>query len=662
MDHIDCLALSEILNNFIYLYALSALLSGVDDERYTEVPLRWLRVYDGGEFRSTKDVVIVKVDEDVAGKLGRDAIRINDEYYLAYKDVECGLKTIPSIKGAFKGVRLLKLSDICFEACGVGLMGSYGEYKYKVVRTSGGWRVCVFYSGRSDSFWREAVITNNTVEEVASRLNIPTDLAKVISDSMRITIEDNHLPSIVINDKLVTIMPIRGGHALLVISGAGGGIVDLRLINQLTIRVNVDDFIVERDYSGSIIDGSLPSLELAYGVLDSLKGTVTWSSAYNYVSGLIDKYTHLEGVGKVLATLYAIAQAFFDLTPTFPILRIVSESGSIGRRLARVIGAFAPIAYELAGPIDASLCRIINTLHPLIIINVDKAKISSRTALLLKAGYERGSMVLCPGGGAFNLYGPRVIVSRPVRLNLPGDIALGIIEVHAAESLDESYPLEVNGGDRVKALGMVISLKVRYWREFLSAYDKLRMSITGVSQEVKDAYAPLLAVAYLYSREVGDLSLLRGVLSHMFNAIKGHYSGSGVEQAVAKLVVNGILRLIASGRVIVSGGVVEASSRDIAGAMGFRDNRTRLKIGHFMRRAPFKVRTINSMGHGKFIISIEKLYEYVKNKNIDIELSASELEELSKATGLDWSSLNKEALIEGILGKIMDNISRGSRG
>ena len=108
---------------------LTRLVAGMNSEEEVLDALRKLKAYENGVFKSIDRLIIVKIGKDTAKRLRPDAIRINEEYYLAYKNTECGVEAVKEAEGTLKGVKLLRLSSICLEECGNGVSGIYGKYE-----------------------------------------------------------------------------------------------------------------------------------------------------------------------------------------------------------------------------------------------------------------------------------------------------------------------------------------------------------------------------------------------------------------------------------------------------------------------------------------------------------------------------------------------------
>ncbi len=497
---------------------------------------------------------------------------------------------------------------------------------------------------------------------------------------------DAILPSVVVSDRLVVMLPFvasyleegearRGLLALVIVSDSNGNIETVDYVRN-PVTVEAGDKTVYRDFLDRValseaLERVLPGAELVRRIGEGAKSgrNVTWSEALELAERLIDKYAYVEGRNRTLAALYTIAQTFYDLVPIFPILRIIGEMGSGKRQLANAIAASAPVSITVVQPTEAALYRLVDAFHPLLII--DESKINEDMALLLNAGYERDKFVprarVTENGKTvievFNFYSPKIIVSRPGKLNLPEDTVSRTIEVYMQRVTGRVFPPEVDPRDHEEAVATLLLLKARRWREFLEAYNQLKEVLVGVDPRARDTYLPLLTVAYLATREKGDLSLFTEVLEDMAAAAEER-AGVAYHQ---KLAIVGILRHL-TGNTSLDGVVklVSVSVKDIESALGMRlDSGLKVKIGKFLNEAPFKTSKNRSGGYTRYVVDVEKLYQYVKSYNVDLSmLSGEELERLEKATSLDWRGIgfNRDEWAKSIIGKLFGGNNGGSPG
>ena len=497
---------------------------------------------------------------------------------------------------------------------------------------------------------------------------------------------DAILPSVVVGDRLVVMLPFvatyleerearRGLLALVIVSDSDGNVETVDYVrNPVTVEVGgktvYRDFLVRVALSEAV-ERILPGVELVRRIGEEVRSgrSVTWSEALELAGRLIDRYAHVEGRNRLVATLYAVAQAFYDLVPIFPILRIIGEMGSGKRQLANAIAAFAPVSITVVQPTEAALYRLVDAFHPLLVI--DESRIDGDMALLLNAGYERDKYV--PRARAtedgkmaidvFNFYSPKVIVSRPGKLNLPEDTVSRAIEVYMQRVTGRVFPPEVDTRDHEEAVATLLLLKARRWREFLEAYNQLKEVLAGVDPRARDTYLPLLTVAYLAAREKGDLSLFTEALEDLAEAAEER-AGVAYHQ---KLAIVGILKYLTINTTL--DGVVKlvsVSVKEIEGALGTRlDSGLKVKIGKFLNEAPFKVSKGRSGGYTRYVVDVEKLYQYVKSYNVDLSmLSDEELERLEEVTSLDWRGIgfNRDEWVRSVIDRLFGGNSGGSPG
>jgi len=514
---------------------------------------------------------------------------------------------------------------------------------------------------------------------------------KIVSSEDVIILTDNEakdviLPSMVINNKLVTMIPFiatyidadmdneprRGLLILIIITNDKGNIVKVdRVRNPIMLEVDgksiYKDFL-ERMTLNEAIARILPNVDLINRLYEEIKkgSSASWTEADELVEKLLSKYVYIKGRDRILAKLYAIAQVFYDLIPLFPMLRDIGEMGSGKRQLANVIAACTAISITVVQPTEAALYRLVDAFHPLVVI--DESKIDDDISMLLNAGFEKDKFVprarIVEEGkitiDIFNFYSPKIIVSRPGRLNLPEDTISRTIEIYMQRVANKVYPLEIDPKDREEAVTTLLLLKIRRWKEFIDAYDMLREELVGIDPRTRDTYLPLITVAYLIARERNDPSLFVEVVEDM---IKTAEERAGVTH-YQRLAIVGILKHVVSNSTL-NGMVklVSISTKDIASALGMKlDGSTRIRIGKFLREAPFKVSISKSGGYTKYLIDLEKLYQYVLSYGVDISmLTDEELEKLEKVTGLSWKgvSFNKDDWIKSIVEKLFGGTKQG---
>jgi len=496
--------------------------------------------------------------------------------------------------------------------------------------------------------------------------------------------KDIVLPSAIVDDKLVTMIPFtatyidedgemrRGLLVLVIVVDSNGEVkrVD-KTRNPVAIEVNgrtiYKDFL-ERIVLNEAIERLLPDTDLVRRICEELERgrSVTWSEAWSFVEELMSKYVYVEGRNKIIAMLYAIAQIFYDLVTIFAILRIIGEMGSGKRQLANAIAACAIIALTVVKPSEAALYRLVDSFHPLLII--DESKINEDMALLLNAGFERDKFVprarITEDGkitiDVFNFYSPKIVVSRPGKLSLPEDTISRTVEVYMQRIATKTFPLEINPKDREEAVIMMLLLKIRKWKEFVDTYNMLRDELIGTDPRTRDTYLPLLTVAYLVSKERSDPSLFIEVLEDM---IKTADERAGVTHHQRLAIVGILEHVVSSSTLEGTVKLVSVSTKDIASALGMKlDSSTRIRIGKFLREAPFKVSMTKSGGYTKYLIDVEKLYQYVLSYGVDISMLADEeLEKLKNVTGYDWKGVgfNKNEWIKSIVKKLFGEQSGG---
>ncbi len=222
------------------------------------------------------------------------------------------------------------------------------------------------------------------------------------------------------------------------------------------------------------------------------------------------------------------------------------------------------------------------------------------------------------------------------------------------------FPLEIGAKDHEEAVTTLLLLKIERWREFIETYNVLRNELVGIDPRTRDTYLPLLTVTYLVAKEKNNSSLFAEVLEDMVKTAEER-AGIAYHQ---KLAIAGILKHVASSATL--GGAVKlvsVSTKDIASALSTKlDSSTRIRIGRFLREAPFKVSMTKSGGYTKYLIDIEKLYQYVQSYGVDTSmLSDEELEKLEKATGLSWrgAGFNKDEWIKNVVERIFGKKSDG---
>ena len=488
--------------------------------------------------------------------------------------------------------------------------------------------------------------------------------------------KDVILSSVVVDDRLVVMLPFvatyleegetrRGLLALVAVSNSNGDVEVMEYLKN-PISLGVSNRTLYRDFLDRValsegIERILPSVELVKRIGKEIESgrDITWSEALELAEKLVNKYAYVEGRNRLAAVLYAIAQAFYDLVPVFPILRVIGEMGSGKRQLANAIATFMPVSITVVQPTEAALYRLVDAFHPLLII--DESRIDGDMALLLNAGFERDKFVprvRATDGSktaidVFNFYSPKVIVSRPGKLNLPDDTMSRTVEVYMQRTTSRVFPAEVDPRDHEEAVTTLLLLKIRKWREFLEAYNILRGALSGIDPRTRDTYLPLLTVAYLVAREEGDSSLFTGILEDMATVAEER-SGVAYHQ---KLAIIGILRYL-SGKTTLEGTVklISISVKDISHALGMRlDSSLRVRIGKFLNEAPFKASKSKSGGYTRYLVDVEKLYQYVRSYNVDLSmLNDDEVERLEKATGLDWRGIgfNKNEWVKTVIDKL----------
>jgi len=492
------------------------------------------------------------------------------------------------------------------------------------------------------------------------------------------------LPSIAIDNKLVLIIPFvssysngdmvkKGVLSLVVVSDANGNVEGVKLVpNPVEVEVGGKVFykdFLERIAFSEVVERLLPPANTVNKIRAELAGgkSVTFSEALDLVNNILDKYAYVEGGNRTIAALYAVAQVFYDLVPLFPILRIIGEMGSGKRQLANAIAACSPIAITVVKPSEASLYRIVDAFHPLLII--DESKINEDVSLLLNAGFEKDRFVprsrVVEDGRVtidlFNFYSPKIIVSRPGALNLPDDTVSRTIEVYMQRVSNKAFPLEVDPKDHEEAVVFLLVLKVRKWWEFFTFYNALRNTLIDIDPRTRDTYLPLLTVAYLISKEKGDPTLFIETLKHMVESSQER-AGTPFHQRVT---VVGILKHVAASSTL-SGKVkaVSVTVKDIEGSLGVKvDMNTKVRIGKFLNEAPFKVSKSRSGGYTKYVVDVEKVYNYVRNYNVDISLlTDDELDKLEKLTDLNWRGIgfNKDEWMKNVMAKLFGEISGGN--
>jgi len=455
------------------------------------------------------------------------------------------------------------------------------------------------------------------IKDIFNKLN-----QNIISGKEVLVLMDNDavnalLPSAIINDKLVVIIPFvssytdggvvkKGILSLTIISYSSGNVKKVDIVPN-PVEVEVDGKVIYKDFLermafSEVVERIVPPTTIINKIRAELASgkNVTFSEVFELVNNVLDKYAYVEGKNKTISVLYAVAQAFCDLVPLFPILRIIGEMGSGKRQLANVIAACSLLSVTVVKPSEASLYRIVDAFHSLLVI--DESKIGEDVSLLLNAGFEKDKFVprsrVTEDGkitvDLFNFYSPKIIVSRPGALNLPDDTVSRTIEVYMQRAADKVFPLEVNPKDREEAAPSLLLLKVRKWGEFLTAYNMLRNTLVNIDPRTRDTYLPLLSIAYLVSKERGDPSLFIGILNYMAKCSQGR-AGTSYHQRIA---IVGILKHIAA-NLTLTGKVkfISISVKEVEETLDTKiDMNTRIRIGKFLSEAPFKVSKSKSGG------------------------------------------------------------------
>ena len=446
------------------------------------------------------------------------------------------------------------------------------------------------------------------------------------------------------------------------------------MANPITIKVGVrnvyKDFLRGWLELGENPNLFFPSLELVREIKRFVEEGKWpgWSEVYDYVSEKLRSYAYLEEAYQRIATLYAIAQNFFDLVPYFPILRIIGESGSGKRQVANFIRACAPVSFTVVDPSEASIFRLADAFHPT--ITIDETMINRDTALLLNAGFEQDKFVprvrnLESGKQTidlFNLYSPKIIVSRPGKLRLPDDTISRTIEVKIQKVKNKVYPPQISEEDRKKLVTLTILLKAGRWAEYLETYRRLRNELVGVDPRTRDTYLPLLTVAYLVARERADPGLFKQVLEDMARVAEER---GGVPDLQKKVIIGILKRVIErhSGVARLSDVVryVLIRTKDIAEILNARDSSFAVKAGRFLRESPFKVGESRSGGHKVYKIDLAKLHSYVVSYSVDLgELKDEELATLNELTGLDWRGAAPR--LDKWIREVVERLCRGGGG
>lgn len=510
------------------------------------------------------------------------------------------------------------------------------------------------------------------LRDVADSIIPASGFIVVIDDEVNETV----LPSIVVDDKLVFFLPFTGRYVsgndmrtgllvLVIVADSKGNIERMYIerVNRGHVKVKVGTKIISKSFldAGDCSDSLkhfLPSTHLIKLLMNMLKSstTITWGETLKLIEGLLSKYVCLDSVNKEKAALYCISQVFYDLLPTFPILRIIGEKGSGKRQLAMVIASCSPLALTIVNPSEASIYRLTNALHPLLVI--DESRISRDHTLLLNAGFEKDKFV--PRSRVttenkividmFNVFSPKVLVTRPGKMRLPDDTLSRIIEVTLQRVTNRVFPQEIEQNDKLVVVTTLLMLKIRKWREFLDAYQVLRSKLVGIDPRARDTYLPLITIAYLVSREVGNPGLFKRILEDLLNTIE---EKAGVDYH-QKLAIVGVLKCTLRYSSLSNNKVfVEVTVKDIVEALGLRlGDPIKSRIGLFLKEAPFKVSSRKSGGYTKYIIDITKLYQFIDSYKVDISgLSDEEIGALEKFTGLLWKNagFNKDAWINELM-------------
>ena len=177
------------------------------------------------------------------------------------------------------------------------------------------------------------------------------------------------LSSTIIDNKLVVIIPFvstytdgdavkKGVLSLVTVSDVNGNIERVELVPdpvEVNGKVIYKDFL-ERIAFSEVVERLLPSVNLINKIRAELASgkNITFSEVFELVNSILDKYAYVEGKNKAISVLYAAAQAFYDLIPLFPILRIIGEMGSGKRQLANVIAACSLLSVTVVKPSEAS--------------------------------------------------------------------------------------------------------------------------------------------------------------------------------------------------------------------------------------------------------------------------------------------------------------------
>ena len=216
----------------------------------------------------------------------------------------------------------------------------------------------------------------NQVKSVFTSIEQSIIVGKEVAVILDSEARDTLLPSIVVGDKLVLIIPfaatyleadeVRHGLLAMVIVVDGGGKIECieQLPNPITVEVSgktvYKDFL-EHIAFNEAIERILPSAELVKKLRSEVEKNhgITWSEVLDLVGKLIGKYAYVEGRNRTIASLYTITQAFYDLIPLFPILRIIGEMGSGKRQLANVIAACALLSITVVKPTEVALYRLV---------------------------------------------------------------------------------------------------------------------------------------------------------------------------------------------------------------------------------------------------------------------------------------------------------------
>lgn len=441
----------------------------------------------------------------------------------------------------------------------------------------------------------------------------------------------------------------------------------------------------------SFLRDILPSrrkIDTLYNVLERLRLSNTklfirFDKVFDYIYDLLGRYVEMVDKYRVIAALYIIANYFSDILYKFPILVILGERGSGKRQLAMVLSASAPLRIDVTHPTEAAIYTLTENYHAVMII--DETAINDALADILNAAYEAGHKiprvnVLDKGSRAvygYDPYGPKILIMRLGVHELRDDAASRTVIIHMLRASGRTFPDHVDEHHE-DALFLALSLlKFSRFGDFLSAYQFVRDVMKNMDQRTLDAYAPLLAVAFLVVKDSGFKSeYIKNVFEQVledFIIAAGERGGAGyiVNRVVSQLigyiawandddlhfVRDGWVRICWNDVREVLNRVADPSNRDEYRPRA-EDFRPRDRDGTYFHkvlglRPVFVLDIKKTEGRVCYVISIAQLVAFAMKYHVDLSfLSEEDWEVLRDRAGEELESALSEGTEGGESGDI----------